>query len=171
MPRRLSFGRGATLNQRETDVISRYPSGLRLTLLAVAAVTLLPAAAEAAGLAFRNDTDSPLLVQGVSIINRIARRGKLHVLPPGAVSRELVLVPCTVLISVADANQPSRILHQESIQFTGTDLFFAIQAEEPEKVQEKGKASDKATDRKAASKFKLVLLKPAAPSPPPAQRR
>jgi len=172
-----SFGlRGEESDQREIAVGSRYSSGLRqngLTLLAVVALGLLPASAEAAGLAFRNDTDGPILVQGVSIVNRVARRGKLHVLRPGEVSRELILVPSTIVIRVADANQSTRSLCEKAIQFTGTDLFFAIKVEEPEKAQEGDQASAKAKEQKAVPlKVKLVLVKPTPPvSPPPTPRR
>jgi hypothetical protein len=156
-------------------VISRYPSVLRrkgLTLLVVVAVVFLPAAAEAGGLAFRNDTDSPILVQGVCIINRVARRGKLHVLRPGEVSRELVLVPGTILITVADAKQPRRILCQEAIPFTGADQLLAVQVEEPEKSKEGDKAAANEKDRKPVTpKFKLVLLIPTPPVSPPTLRR
>src|SRR5438552_13269789 len=127
------------MNPSEIAVISRYRFTARqrvLSLLMVVALGLLPAAADAAGIAFRNDTDSPILVQGISVINRIARRGKLHVLRPGEVSAEIVLVPGSKLIIVADAKQPTRILCQKEIQFTGTDLFFSIQVEEPAKNEE-----------------------------------
>ena len=152
-------------------MISRYPFNLRRKGFALlVALAVLPAGAEAASLAFRNDTDSPLLVQGVSLVKGVARRGKLHVLRPGEVSQELILVPGTVVITVADANQPKRTLCREAIQFTGVDLFFAIQTEEFEKAQDGNKAAAKSNDRKAASKFKLVLLKP-MPASPPAIRR
>jgi hypothetical protein len=158
--------------ERESNVITHWPSSLPWTLALVLAAALLPDSAQAAGLAFRNDTDSPILVQGVTIINRVARRGKLHVLRPGEVSREPVLLPGTILVTVADAKQPARILRQEPIQFTGIDLFFAIQAEEPEKAQEANKLSAQTSDRKANPKVKLLLLRPTPPTAtPPTPRR
>ncbi len=152
-------------------MITHWSFSSHWTLILVL-VASLPASAQASGLAFRNDTDSPILVQGVSIINRVARRGKLHVLRPGEVSQELVLVPGTILITVADAKQPARILRQEPVQFTGIDLFFAIQADEPEKNPDGNKASAKTSDRKVNPKVKLLLLRPTPPvNAPPAPRR
>jgi len=133
-------------------------------LLAVIAVGLWAAAAEAAVIAFRNETAGPIMVQGISIINRVARRGKLHVLRPGEVGREPILVPGTKLIIVADAMQPTRILCQETIQFTGTDLFYAIQREEPDKAKEGDDTSTKTRGRKMLTpKVKLVPSKPTPP--------
>src|ERR1700757_2872806 len=105
-------------------------------LIAMLIIGSAPASADAAVLAFRNDTDTPVMVQGISIINRVARRGKLHVLRPGEVGHELILVPGAKLIIVADAKQPTRILCQETIQFAGTDLFYAIQPESADKAGE-----------------------------------
>jgi hypothetical protein len=141
-----------------------------LALLAVVAVGLWPAAAEAAVLSFRNETESPIMVQGISIINGVARRGKLHVLRAGEVGQELILVPGAKLIIVADAKQPTHILCQKTIQFTGTDLFYAIQPEDPDKAKEgDDKSTTKAKGRKPSTpRVKLVPSKPipAATLPP-----
>lgn len=151
--------------------------GHGFALLAVIALGLLPAAAEAGGLAFRNDTDNPVFVQGVAIIKGVARRGKLHALRPGQVSREPILlpgpVPLLIRVRVYDGNQPARILCEENIPFTGTDLFFAVQAEEPEKSREGEKATAKEKERKPVPpKVKLMLVRPPPPvSPPPNPRR
>src|SRR5437879_7952637 len=90
-----------------------------LALLVVSAVGCWPTALEAAVITFRNDTESAILVQGIGMVNRVPRRGKLHLLRPGEVSRELVLVPGATLmlqIVVADFKQPTRPLCQEWIQ-------------------------------------------------------
>src|SRR5438067_526848 len=116
----------------------------RSGLLAVVAVGFWPIAAEAAALAFRNETESPIMVQGITIINRVARRGKLHLLGPGEVSQEPILVPGTILIIVTDAKQPNHALCHQTIQFTGTDLFYAIQREQPDKLKDGDDASPKA---------------------------
>src|SRR5690348_10021410 len=104
-----------------------YPYSSRrgnLAWFALAVLGLWPIAAEAASLAFRNETDTPIMVQGVMIINRVARRGKLHFLGPGEVSQEPVLVPGVIVVTVIDAKQPNHALCHQSIQFTGTDLFY-----------------------------------------------
>jgi hypothetical protein len=139
---------------------------LRRTKLAVAAAVAVgfwPAIAEAGILAFRNDTDFPIMVQ-VSIINRIAWRGKLHVLRPGEFVRELHLVPGPKLVIVFDAKQPTRVLCKQFIPFTGTDLFYAIQREGLEKGKEGAADSAKAKVHKAV--LPKVRLVPSPPVPP-----
>jgi hypothetical protein len=162
---RLSCTSEAQYVRREINLMICHICGSRpsgLAPLAVVAVGLWAAAAEAAVIAFRNETDGPIMVQGISIINRVARRGKLHVLRPGEVAGELILVPGTRLIIIADAKQPTRILCQEIIQFTGTDLFYAIQRDEPDKAKEGEDA--KAKGRKMLlPKVKLVPSKPTPP--------
>jgi hypothetical protein len=139
-----------------------------LALLALVAVGFWPVAAEAAMLAFRNETESPVMVQGIMIVNRVARRGKLHFLGPGEVSQEPIRVPGTVLITVIDAKQPSHALCHQTIQFTGIDLFYAIQREQPDKGKEGDDSSFKAKGRKTiAPKVKLVPAKPTPLSPKP----
>jgi hypothetical protein len=137
-----------------------------LALVAALALGVWPVAAEAGVISFRNETDFPIMVQGVSIINLVARRGRLHLLQPGEVVRELHLVPGTKLIIVADANQPARILCEKAIGFTGTDLFFGIQRDEPVKVKDGAAGSSNSKARKAViPKVKLVPFLPIPPVP------
>jgi hypothetical protein len=159
-----------TVGRKEILLMIRYLLDLRridLVLLVLVAVGFWPAAAEAAILAFRNETESPIMVQGISIINRVARRGKLHVLGPGEVGQEPILVPGTKLIIVIDPKQPTRILCQETIQFTGTNLYYAIQREEVVEAKDgHGHAASKAIERKTVTpKVKLVPSKPTPPTP------
>jgi hypothetical protein len=149
-----------------------------VALLAIIAVGILPAAVEAGIIVFRNDTDNPVMIQGISIINRVVRRGKLHVLRPGEVGRELILVPGAILFTVADAKQPTRILCQETIQVLGIDLSYTIKADVPDKSKD-GEAAPKVGTGKTTSaklnsaKVKLVPWKPtpAVISPPAPPRR
>lgn len=145
-----------------------------LALPAVVAIALWPVMADAAVLGFRNETEIPVLVQGISMINRVARRGKLHVLRPGEVSQEPILVPGTILIIIADAKQPTRILSQETLQFTGTDLFYAIQPDLPNRAREAEQRAPKAKVQSTVlPKVKLVpsKLMPPQSLPPSKQRR
>jgi hypothetical protein len=136
-----------------------------LALLAVLMIGLWPTAAEAAVLLFRNDTDIPLAIRGISIVNRVARQGKVHILKPREVWQELIFVPGTILIFVADANQPMRILCQEAIPFRGTDLFYALQPETPVKSKEKEKNSSQAKPQKTlVPKVRLVPFRPTPPA-------
>jgi hypothetical protein len=154
--------------------MNRFLLGSRrgcFAVLAVVAIWLWPVSVQAAVLSFRNETDTPIMVQGISIINRVARRGKLHVLRPGEVGQELILVPGAKLIIVADAKQPTRILCQETIQLAGADLFYAIQPASVDKAAEGGDSSPKAKGRKPSTlKVKLVPSKPnPAATPPPSK--
>jgi hypothetical protein len=134
-------------------------------VIAVIAVGLGPAIAEAGIITFRNETDVPIIVQGVgiSIVNRTAWRGKLHLLRPGEIVRELNLVPGPKLIFVFDAKQPTRVLCKEMIPFTGTDLFYAIQREEPAKAKEGTAESATSKGRKAV--IPRIRLVPSLPAP------
>jgi len=101
------------------------------------------------------------------IVNRVARRGKLHILRPGEVSREAVLVPGMILIRVTDGNQPSRVLYEKTVPFTGTDLFLAVQVDEPEKPPPGDKPPPDPKDRRTTPlRVKLVPVKPPPVKPP-----
>jgi hypothetical protein len=139
-----------------------------LALLALAAAGFWPLDAEAAVLAFRNETDAPVMVQGMTVINRVARRGKLHLVGPGEVSQEPILVPGALRIIVVDAKQPSRVLCETTVLFTGADLFYAIQRDPPIRPRDADDASPNAKARKTlAPKVKLVPSKPVLPSVKP----
>jgi hypothetical protein len=85
------------------------------------------AAAEGGWLGFRNETNTPIIVQGVSIINRVPRQGPRHVLQPGQECWYVMIAKGNKLILVADAKQPTRLLAQETVTYSGTDIFFAVQ--------------------------------------------
>ncbi len=117
--------------------------------LAVLALAALPAVADAAWLGFRNDTPYVLIVQGTSVVNNTVRQGKRHVLQPGEVGWDLITLPGNKLFVIADAKQPTRVLHQAIVPFAGPDQFFSIQ------VDQQG----------AAVKLKLTPAKPSTPPP------
>jgi hypothetical protein len=86
-------------------------------------------AADNGWLGFRNDTNVPIIVRGVSIINRVARQGPPHVLQPGQECWDVMIAPGNKLILIADAKQPTRTLLQQTIKYAGVSLFFSIQAD------------------------------------------
>jgi hypothetical protein len=132
-----------------------------LTLLA------LQPTAEAAGIAFRNDLPAPVIVQVASITKNVVRRGRPILVLPSRVTVERMIPPGKVLISVYDANRPSRVLFQDTIIFPGKDLFLALQLEPPpsppptEKEEQAAKAP--------TSRIRLLPAKvvPANIPPPP----
>lgn len=110
---------------------SHFSSTSLLNLVGVLSLFVLAAPAGAADpgwLGFRNDTKSILIVQGVSIVNGMARQGPRHVLKPGEECWDVIIAPGNKLIHVADAKQPTQLLLRQNVLYAGTDLFFAIQS-------------------------------------------
>jgi hypothetical protein len=121
-------------------------------------LAFVPACAQAQTLGFRNDTPGPVIVQGVSIVNRIPRRDRAHVLQPGEVCWDTVPVVGNRLVTIADARLPIRTLYQNSILCPGKDLFYSIQVEVPPMLP---------GQRALALRVKLVPAQPPAPMPDP----
>jgi hypothetical protein len=141
-----------------------------MTLLA-----LVPAA-DAAGIAFRNDLPTPIIIQVASITNNVVRRGRPTLVLPSRVTLERMLPPGKVLVLVYDANQPSRVLFQETILFPAKDLFLSLQLDPPPapKPVEKAEKAEKAekpekgghTAKPTVSRIRLL---PASLTGPPAK--
>jgi hypothetical protein len=124
--------RGRWADPKKESIMMRHLRGWNAGSLLVAVVVLLgvlPAAAEAAWLGFRNDTNGTIVVQGASIVNNLPRWGKPYRLLPGEVYWENILVQGNKLIAVYNVNQPNRPLHQEIIQCAGSDLFYTVEIE------------------------------------------
>jgi hypothetical protein len=79
---------------------------------------------------FRNDTNIPVIVQGMGIVNNVVVQGRRHTLKPGAVCYERILRPGQKIIIVVDARQPTRVLFRGTISVARNDLFFSIFGEE-----------------------------------------
>src|SRR5439155_22887907 len=85
-----------------------------------------PAMATAASITFRNDTSMPVIVRGVSVVNRQVRQGAPHLLQPGDSCADPILFPGQKLITVYDAKQPARPWFQGTISCAGSDPDSAI---------------------------------------------
>jgi hypothetical protein len=130
-----------------------------LALLALLITVALPGAAAAGPLiGFRNDTDGPIIVQGMSVINGQLRRGKRLTIQPGAVAWDTIAAPGNKLITVVDGKQPTKTLVQDTIQCGVKNLFFAI---EPVKKKPVGR------DKKAQNSPKFQLTPTTAPTSSP----
>src|SRR5437588_7195042 len=127
-----------------------------LGLLAALAVAVGPAAVFAGSLGFRNDTDGPVIVQGMSIIRGKIYAGKRHVLQPGDVGWDHIVAQGNKLVVVADAKQPTKTLYQGTIQFLGNTQFYSI------KVAAAPVAKDPPTKKKSGDKPPKAQ-KPATP--------
>jgi hypothetical protein len=101
-----------------------------LGLLTLAGMASIPAAVSAGELGFRNDTEAPVIVQGMSIIRGKIFAGKRHVLQPGDVGWDNILAAGNKLVIIADAKQPTKTLYQGTItfQFAGNTQFYSIKA-------------------------------------------
>lgn len=138
--------------------------------LAVVAVLLFaqPASAQGGKVVFRNDTASPIIVQGFSIINRTVRAGKRHVLQPGQSGQDVILTAGNKLIVIQDAKQPTRTLYQDTIVLTGADILLSVQVEPPaaEKDPTPGGNAKAPPAKPTTPKLMLVPVKPPAPTAP-----
>jgi hypothetical protein len=127
--------------------------------------------AQASWVYFRNDTNYPVVVQGVGVVNRVLKAGPRHTLQPGEVSRDLIVTPGKKLFIIADAKQPTRILFRDTVLCLGADLYFSIQPDPPPAVKANAKAPAKLPARKAPppvpTKVNVVPTKP-YPIPEPA---
>jgi hypothetical protein len=94
--------------------------------LALALLALLPLQARAAGIGFRNETNSPIVVQGASFVGGMLRRGQALIIHPNRSALDPRLPLGTRLIIIYDANQPNRVLLRERVEFRGQDLLFRV---------------------------------------------
>lgn len=97
------------------------PTALILLLL-----LCLPVPAFASGIAFRNETGVPVVVQGASQAGVLIVRGRPLLILPGRVTVDANLGPGIRQITIYDPNRRNRILFKENIPFAGQNLFFAI---------------------------------------------
>jgi hypothetical protein len=120
------------------------------------------AGADGGWLGLRNDTNGPIIVQGVSIINRVSRQGPRHVLQPGQESWDIMIAPGNKMIIVSDAKQPTRTLLQQTVNYAGVQLFYSIQPDA------NGAAGNPNGPRAgfAVSKVKMNTAKPTTTPPP-----
>jgi hypothetical protein len=93
-------------------------------LLALVVLTLVPAALEASGFGFRNDTPYPIYVQGATIVGKQIQRGPLLCIKPGCIAWDVNLMKGNRTITVYDA--ANRKLFQDVRIFSGDDQFFAV---------------------------------------------
>jgi hypothetical protein len=129
-----------------------------VTLLAL---VILPVPLSAAWMGYRNDTNGPVVIQAMAIVNNIPVRGQVHILQPGEIAYDRVIILGNKWIVIADAKQPTRTLYQGAVPFTGNDLFFSVQSEAPPANQPK-------VQRQFLQKVKLTPAKAPtmAPAPP-----
>jgi hypothetical protein len=92
-----------------------------------------PAFSQAAWLGYRNDTNAPVILQGSSIVNKVPRLGRIHVLYPGEVAWDAVLQAGDKTITIIDG-KTRRPLYKGTVNCT-SDLFLSIRADGPGRVK------------------------------------
>ena len=98
-----------------------------LGLLTLAAFGALPVTASAAGIGFRNDLNSPIIVQGETLVNNVLRRGQPLLIYPLKSAWDTNLTAGVRNITIYDARQPNRILLRSyPVPFAGTDQAFRV---------------------------------------------
>jgi hypothetical protein len=96
-----------------------------LSLLALL-VLALPVQAQSGGIAFRNETQTPLLVQGASLVNGMLQRGQPLTIYPDRTGYDVNLPPGIRQITISDPNQAGRVLLRENVPYRGKNLLFTI---------------------------------------------
>jgi hypothetical protein len=91
---------------------------------------LLPGAAAAETLAFRNECKAPVVVQAVSVFRGRVFRDKPYLLNPGDATPGIVL-PGDKVITVYDAKVPNRVLFQGALSASPVDQRYGIVPDSP----------------------------------------
>lgn len=99
------------------------------SLLALGSLAASPAEAQLGWIGFKNETQSPVVVQISHLAKGRVQHGKAHLLVQGNVAWERMLQQGEKMITVYDVAQPRRVLFQQKFPFVGQDQFYAIQLE------------------------------------------
>jgi len=142
---------------------------LSLGLLMLVGMATIPAAVAAGELGFRNDTDAPVIVQGMSIIRGKIFAGKRHVLQPGDVGWDNILAAGNKLVIIADAKQPTKTLFQGTITFplAGNTQFYSIKAIKDPPPKKKPGDKPARPQKQAAPRIDIEQTTPPARTPMP----
>lgn len=100
-----------------------------LGLIALAVVAVLPAAARAEDLWFRNDTGAPIIVQGQCLIRGKVVNGRPNLMQPG--DRVRIALPGNKRILIREARAPNRLLHQDNVPAGTDDVYILINPNPP----------------------------------------
>jgi hypothetical protein len=102
------------------------------SLVALVALTVLPASAQAAWIGLRNDTQNPIIVQTGTVVNNTVAPGRPMTLNPGEVAWDCVLKPCVKCIGIYDS-KTKQSLYEKKFPCSG-DLFYSVQMNAQGKV-------------------------------------
>jgi hypothetical protein len=105
---------------------------LRSTLfaaLALLGLSVWPATAKAAKLAFRNDGPSPVVIHGTTLIRGVVVRGKPLLINPGQSASWDAMPAGNAIITVLDAKAPTKTLFTGTLTVGTDDLYYSVQPE------------------------------------------
>jgi hypothetical protein len=105
-----------------------------LALLVLGVLGGIAAPAQAAGIAFRNDLNVRVMVQGASSVNNVARRGPLLVIDPGKTLWDSN-VPTGNREIIVYSGQPTRILCRTVVPFMGQNITMSINVDRMGRMQ------------------------------------
>ncbi len=111
-------------------MISHRSLGCLRPCLPAVLVCLLPGAAQAEVLAFRNECKAPVVVQAVSIFRGRVFRDKPYLLTPGDITPNIVL-PGDKVITVYDARVPNRELFKGALPASPVNQAYGIVPDVP----------------------------------------
>jgi hypothetical protein len=115
--------------------------GRVLGLIALAVVAVLPAAARAEDLWFRNDSGVPIIVQGQCLVRGKLVNDRPNLMQPGDKIR--IVLPGNKRILIREAKAPNRLLHRDDVPAGTEDLYILISS----------KAAGVKLDRTTAKEF------------------
>lgn len=95
-------------------------------LLTLALLAASPATSAAAGIAFINKTDSPIIIQGASYVNGMLQKSPQFVVFPNKTGYDYNLFPGFRQITIYDANRPNVVLLRKTVSFVGQDIQFFV---------------------------------------------
>src|SRR5438552_46563 len=78
------------------------------------------------GIGFRNDLKAPVIVQGVSLVNNMQRRGQPFLVQPGKTVWDNNLPMGMRYYTIYDGNQQRILLRDRNVPVQNKDQFFAI---------------------------------------------
>jgi len=94
-------------------------------LLVVLMAGMVPAAAHAEALVFRNETNGPIIVQAACVVRGVLRRGRPILLKPGDATPGIIM-PGNKLITVYDGLNPNHVVFQGAVPGGPADQLFGV---------------------------------------------
>jgi hypothetical protein len=121
--------------------MTRLYHNLSKACLSLLVLAVLGGLADAAGIAFRNDLNFRVMVQGASSVNNVARRGPLLVIEAGKTQWDTNL-PTGNREVIIYGGQPTSILYRAVVPFKGQDMTLSINLDRMGRIQLSEKKSN-----------------------------